>query len=44
MPISAQIITSQGRRNHSLNEIEFRNFRRFGSNARLVNSAPEAKP
>lgn len=44
MPVSAQIITSQGRRNHSLNEIEFRNFRRFGSNARLVNSDPEAKP
>jgi VWFA-related protein len=44
MPVRAEIMTSQGRRNHSLNEIEFRNFRRFGSNARVVGSAAEKKP
>jgi VWFA-related protein len=44
MPVSAQIMTSQGRRNLSLNEIEFRNFRRFGSNARVLTPAAEAKP
>jgi hypothetical protein len=44
MPVSAQIMTSQGRRNLSLNEIEFRNFRRFGSNARVLTPSAEAKP
>ena len=44
MPVSAQIMTSQGRRNLSLNEVEFRNFRRFGSNARVLSSSPETKP
>ena len=44
MPVSAQIMTSQGRRNISLNEIEFRNFRRFGSNARVLTPSAEAKP
>ena len=44
MPVSAQIMTSQGRRNLSLNEIEFRNFRRFGSNARVLTPGAEAKP
>ena len=44
MPVSAQIMTSQGHRNLSLNEIEFRDFRRFGSNARVLTPSDEAKP
>jgi VWFA-related protein len=44
IPVSAQIMTSRGRRNLSLNEIEFRNFRRFGSNARVLTPSAEAKP
>jgi hypothetical protein len=33
-----------GRNETDLNEIEFRNFRRFGSNVRILDSVQEVKP
>jgi VWFA-related protein len=44
LPFSAQIVVSHDRRETDLNQIEFRNFRRFGSNVRVLDYSPEAKP
>jgi hypothetical protein len=34
----------KGRREADLNEIEFRNFRRFGSNVRVLDYSPVVNP
>jgi VWFA-related protein len=44
LPISAQVLLKKGRKELDRNEIEFRNFRRFGSNMRVVNDGSVAKP
>jgi hypothetical protein len=36
LPVGAEIMLRRGRRETDLNEIEFRNFRRFGSNVRIL--------
>ena len=36
LPVGAQIMLRKGRRETDLNEIEFRDFHRFGSNARIL--------
>jgi hypothetical protein len=40
LPISAQVILKRGNRQLDMNEIRFRNFRRFGSNLRILNYVP----
>lgn len=44
MPIGAQVIVSHDMGETDKNEIEFRNFRRFGSTARIVGNSEEKKP
>jgi hypothetical protein len=46
LPVAAQIIITlgNGSRESDLNEIKFRNFRRFGSNARILNESSQLKP
>ena len=44
LPISAQVIVVKGRTELDRNEIEFRNFRRFGSNMRILSSTPIVTP
>ncbi|MGA2339037.1 MAG: VWA domain-containing protein [Terracidiphilus sp.] len=44
LPISAQVILKKGGKELDRNEIEFRNFRRFGSNMRILNDGSAAKP
>jgi VWFA-related protein len=44
LPIGAQVILRKGRRELDLNEIEYRNFRRFGSNMRMLDGFSEVKP
>jgi hypothetical protein len=44
LPVGAQVTLRRGRRETDLNEIEFRNFRRFGSNVRILDSIQEVKP
>lgn len=44
MPISAQLRLKQGRHEAVMNNIEFRNYRRFGSSMRILPDTPEAKP
>jgi VWFA-related protein len=44
MPISAEMSLRQGRHEAVLNTIEFRNYRRFGSNVRILNFNPIEKP
>jgi hypothetical protein len=44
LPVDAQVILRMGRNETDLNEIEFRNFRRFGSNVRILDSVQEVKP
>jgi VWFA-related protein len=41
MPISAQLRLKQGRHEAVMNNIEFRNYRRFGSSMRIVPGTPE---
>jgi VWFA-related protein len=41
MPISAQLRLKQGRHEAVMNNIEFRNYRRFGSSMRIVPNTPE---
>jgi VWFA-related protein len=43
LPIGAQVILRKGRAELDRNEIEFRNFRRFSSNMRILNSTPVVK-
>jgi hypothetical protein len=40
LPIGAQVMLRKGRREIDLNEIEFRNFRRFGSNMKIIATPP----
>lgn len=40
LPIDAQVRLNLGRREAVLNEIEFRNYRRFGSTAKILDYAP----
>ena len=42
MPSSAQLRLKQGRHEAVMNNIEFRNYRRFGSSIRIVPETPEA--
>ena len=42
MPSSAQLRLKQGRREAVMNNIEFRNYRRFGSSIRILPGTPEA--
>jgi hypothetical protein len=44
LPVDAQVILRMGRNETDLNEIEFRNFRRFGSNVRILDSVQEVRP
>jgi VWFA-related protein len=46
LPIAAQIMITLGHGSHEsdLNEIKFRNFRRFGSNVRILNQSSQLKP
>lgn len=44
LPVAAQIEVSHDRRETDLNRIEFRNFHRFGSTARILPDFQEAKP
>jgi VWFA-related protein len=41
MPISAQLRLKQGRHEAVMNNIEFRNYRRFGSSMRIVPNTPQ---
>jgi hypothetical protein len=42
MPSSAQLRLKQGRHEAVMNNIEFRNYRRFGSSIRILPDSPEA--
>jgi VWFA-related protein len=46
LPIAAQITITlgHGSRESDLNEIKFRNFRRFGSNVRILNESSQLRP
>jgi VWFA-related protein len=44
MPISAEVSKLEFKRYATLNTIEFRNYRRFGSTVKILPSAPEQKP
>jgi hypothetical protein len=44
LPLGAQVILRKGRTELNRNEIEFRNFRRFSSNMRILNTTPVANP
>jgi hypothetical protein len=44
LPVSAQVEVNHDRGASDLNQIEFRNFHRFSSTARLLNDATDAKP
>jgi len=44
LPVGAQVMLKKGRREADLNEIEFRNFRRFGSNVRVLDYSPVVNP
>ncbi len=43
VPVSAEVVVSQGKRLLERNQIEFTSFRRFGSNVRIVGDDPAAK-
>jgi hypothetical protein len=44
LPVGAQVILRRGREETDLNEIEFGNFRRFGSNVKILDSIQEMNP
>ena len=46
LPVGAQIVVIHGHGSHEadLNQIEFRNFRRFGSKVRILKDSPAVKP
>ena len=44
VPVSAEVNLHQGKREAVLNTIEFRNYRRFGSNVRILEGAQEQHP
>ena len=43
LPVGAQVILRKGRRELDMNQIEFHNFRRFGSNMRILDGFSEVK-
>jgi VWFA-related protein len=44
MPITAEVSLKQGRREAVLNEMEFRDYKRFGSNMKILGYKPVDKP
>ena len=44
LPVGAETMVRKGRRETDLNEIEFRDFRRFGSNMHILDDQSEVKP
>jgi hypothetical protein len=44
MPISAEVSLLKGRHEASLNTIQFRDYRRYGSNVRVLNFRAMEKP
>jgi len=40
LPVGAQVLLRKGRREEDLNEIDYRNFHRFGSNSRILDYTP----
>jgi len=44
LPVAAQVLLRKGGNEMDLNQIVYRNFRRFGSSVRLVANPPGAKP
>jgi VWFA-related protein len=44
LPVDARVLLRKGRREADLNEIEYRNFRRFGSNSRILDYSPVVNP
>lgn len=44
LPASGHLMVQTGHRQASLNEFEFRDYRRFGSNAKILNAPVEAAP
>jgi len=46
LPTAAQIMITLAHGSHEsdLNEIKFRNFRRFGSNVRILNESSQLRP
>jgi hypothetical protein len=44
MPVSAEVSQLVGRHEALLNTIEFRDYRRFGSNVKILNFRPMEKP
>lgn len=44
LPVGAQILLRKRRRETDMNQIEFRNFRRFGSTMRILDDVREVKP
>jgi len=44
LPVGAQIILKKGSGETDMNDIEFRNFHRFGSTMKIVNYSPLADP
>ena len=44
LPIGAQVMLRKGRTELDVNKIDFRNFRRFSSNMRILKTAPVVNP
>ncbi len=44
LPVGAQVLVRKGRRELDLNDIEFRNFRRFGSSMKILATPPVEVP
>jgi len=44
LPVDAQVEVTHDRGDRDLNQIEFRNFHRFSSTARILSDAADAKP
>jgi hypothetical protein len=44
MPISAEVSLLKGRHEANLNTIQFRDYRRFGSNVKILNFRTMEKP
>ena len=44
LPVGAEILLRKGSRETDLNEIEFRNFHRFGSTMKILDYSPLADP
>ena len=44
MPVSAQLQLRQGRHQAVMNTMEFRNYKRFGSNVKILGFTPVEQP